>query len=328
MKQLNEIKDWQEMINEIICCDCLEGLSRLPDKCIDCVITSPPYWNVRDYQVDGQIGMEKFLNDYLIKLWNIFNEVMRVLKKEGTCWVNLGDVYGGSGDKEGYKDAKSSSRNGQKISLTKNYMPKCLLQIPARFAIGMADRGWILRNSIIWHKSNAMPSSVLDRLTNKYEYFFFFTKSQKYCFDIDKIRIPYEGGEPRPPGIERNRERGYNSKFGTSRQAMDVEALKMKKKRTPEQNYFRNPKGKIPGDVWTLNLQPSNYSHIAMFPEKLIAPMIAAGCPQDGVVLDPFIGSGTTARVAKDLRRNFMGFELSEKYCKLSEERLRQEVLF
>lgn len=319
---------WEYAINQVVNCDCMEGINKLPENSIDCVVTSPPYWNLRDYSVDGQIGMEKSLNEYLIKLWYLFSELYKKLKPTGTCFVNLGDTYGGSGDKEGYIDNKNTNRNGQKKSLSKNYMSKCLLQIPSRFAIGMTDRQYILRNNIIWHKSNAMPSSVLDRLTNKYEHIFFFTKNQKYYFDIDKIRIPYEGNEPRPPGIVRNREKGYNSKFGTLRREMDMQPKQAKKRRTPEQEYFRNPLGKIPGDVWTLNLQPSKYPHIAMYPEKLIAPLIAAGCPEGGIVLDPFMGMATTAKVAKDLGRNFIGFELNPDYCRISDKRIRQQILF
>jgi DNA modification methylase len=325
MKLLRDIKDWKECINEVICGECLDGLKVIPDCSIDCVVTSPPYWALRDYDVENQLGIESTFQEYLEKLWIIFNEIKRTLKPTGTCWVNLGDTYGGLkiGNTETVKNKNAVTSNFKKDE----GIAKCLCQIPSRFAIGMTDMGFLLRNDIIWHKSNAMPSSVLDRMTNKYEHFFFFTKSTKYNFDIDSIRIPYEGIESRPPGIVREREKGYNSKFGSLRRKMEENGRIFQKRRPPENDCLRNPKGKIPGDVWTLNAQPSSYAHIAMFPQKLIAPMICAGCPVDGIVLDPFMGSWTTARAAKDLGRNFIGFELSKEYCKIGEERLRQEVL-
>ena len=201
--------------------------------------------------------------------------------------------------------------------------------IPERFAIEMCDRGWILRNKIIWHKRNGMPSSVIDRLGNKYEIVYFFSKNTDYYFDLDSIRIPFETDEKRPAGIIREREKGYNTKFGTKTREMEDTARKFGSRRPPSASseYERNPKGKNPGDVWSLNLQPSNEKHIAMFPEKLISPMILSGCPKGGVVCDPFFGAGTTGVVAKKLSRNYIGIELNPKYIKLAERRLAQQVL-
>ena len=300
-------------INKIIQGDALEVLKILPDESVDCMITSPPYWALRDYGVEGQLGLEPTFQEYISKLCGVFDEVKRVLKKEGTCWVNLGDTYGGTGAGQ-YK--------------------KCLLQIPSRFTIAMTERGWILRNTIIWHKKNAMPSSVLDRFSNKYEQVFFFVKNRKYYFDVDSIRIPYELNEKRSNGIGENAEamgsprarvgRQYNSKERTKRRVLEEIARKMGHRRPPENEYDRNPKGKNRGDVWSTTSQPYLEAHFAVFPEKLIEPMILSGCPKGGLVLDIFMGAGTTAVVAKKLGRNYLGIELNPEYVKIVEERLRQ----
>src|SRR3990167_9668060 len=182
--------------DKIIQGDSLEILKTLDDESVDCCITSPPYWNLRDYNTIGQLGLETTFQEYVQKLCDIFDEVKRIIKKEGTCFVNLGDTY--SGNKEGKTDYKVSNylkENSQGIHKKAIIAEKSLCQIPSRFAIVMTDKGWILRNKIIWHKKNAMPSSVLDRFTNKYEQVFFFVKNKKYYFDLDSIRIPFETDE-------------------------------------------------------------------------------------------------------------------------------------
>ena len=322
-------------INTIIHGDALEILKTLPDESIDCCVTSPPYWSLRNYEVDEQIGLEPDFKDYLIKLLDIFCEVKRVLKKNGTCWVNLGDTYFGGGRNAGNKSGNKYKQDTVRGSYNPfdwsgtDYHTKCLLMIPERFAIGMIEQGWLLRNKVIWHKKNAMPSSVIDRLSNKYELVYFFSKNKDYFFDLDSIRVPYETNEKRPDGMVRAREYGYNTKQGTKRRAEEEEAKRFGKRRPPqnEGDYERNKKGKNPGDVWTLTLQPHAIKHIAMFPEKLIRPMIQAGCPPKGVVLDPFMGSGTTACTARGLGRNYIGIELNAEYIKLAEKRLAQQVL-
>lgn len=334
-------------INKIIQGDSLEILKTIPPMSVDCVITSPPYWMLRDYGVEGQFGLEPTYQEYINKLCGMFDEVKRVLKSEGTCWVNLGDCYSSDssyseGGRQGFGNDKIGMMNkskGQFLEATdtermgmkggrlkggKSFQKKSLIMIPERFAIEMMNRGWILRNKIIWHKNNAMPSSVLDRLTNKYEIVYFFTKNTKYHFDIDAIRIPFTTEENRPEGIVRERTMGYNSKLGTKQRNMEEDARKFGSRRPPSatNEYVRNPLGKNPGDVWTLNLQPNKESHIAMFPEKLISPMILAGSPKGGLVLDIFMGAGTTAVVAKKLGRNYLGIELNPEYVKISEERI------
>ena len=327
----------------IICGDSLEVLRGLSDESVDCVITSPPYWGLRDYGVDGQLGLESHFNEYISKLIAIFDEVKRVLKKEGTCWVNLGDTYasgGGASRHKGYHDPKypngrSGSFDEPATNPQKGAQEKSLCQIPSRFAIAMTDNGWILRNIIIWNKLNPMPSSVLDRLTNKYEHVFFFVKNKKYYFDGDSIRVPFETKwEKRDNGPRRNREKGYDSKFnklntkqyntaeGTKTRKQEEMANKLGIRRNPEQVYDRNPLGKNRGDVWSTTSQPYPEAHFAMFPEALIEPMILAGCPKDGLVLDPFFGAGTTGVVAKKLGRHYLGIELNEEYIKIAEKRI------
>lgn len=317
MESLNQLK------NKIVCGDSLEVLKTLPSESIDCAITSPPYWALRDYGVAGQLGLEPTFQEYITKLCDMFDELKRVLKKEGTCWVNLGDTY--SGNKEGKTDNKvsnylkdTSTGIHKKATITE----KCLCQIPSRFAIEMTNRGWILRNTIIWYKKNAMPSSVLDRLTNKYEQVFFFTKDKKYYFELDSIRIPFETDEHRPDGNTRAREKGYNTKLGTKTREQEIQANNFGIRRNPKSAYERNPIGKNPGDVWTLTSEPQKDRHFAMFPQKLITPMILAGSPTQGIVLDIFMGAGTTGLVAKKLGRNYLGIELNPEYIKIAEDRI------
>jgi len=221
MKFLKDIKDWKECINEVVCGDCLGVLKTLPNESVDMVMTSPPYWALRDYGVEGQLGLEPTFQEYINKLCDIFDEVRRVLKKEGTCWVNLGDTYasgikgqGGSGCNLGPTGSQTQLSNaGSRFShkVKTDTVDKCLLQIPSRFAIEMCNRGWILRNEIIWHKPNCMPSSVKDRFTVDFEKIFFFTKSKKYYFETQ-----YEEAltkEKRPSGIVRERTFGYDGKY-------------------------------------------------------------------------------------------------------------------
>lgn len=316
--------------NIIICGDALEELRKLPDEYIDCVITSPPYWRLRDYGVEGQLGIESSFEEYLTKLITIFGEIKRILKFDGTIWVNLGDIYGtGSGKDANRVYGKKSTKKFTRIDGVPKVIgfEKSLLLIPERFAVAMCNHGYLLRNKIIWHKKNAMPSSVLDRLSNKYEMVYFFTKSKRYFFDLDSIRIPYETAENRPDGIVRAREYGYNTKQGTKRRKMEEDSRKFGKRRPPENEYERNPKGKNPGDVWTLTLQPHSDQHIAMFPEKLVLPMIKAGCPKGGIVLDPFCGSGTALAVAQKSGRQYIGIDLNEEYCEMARNKLKQDIL-
>lgn len=291
------------MLNKIIQGDALVELKKLPDQSVDMVMTSPPYWALRDYGVEGQLGLEPTFQEYITKLCDIFDEVKRVLKKEGTCWVNMGDTYGGIGDKGDYKDPKyKEGRNGQSKAINKPATQKSLCQIPSRFAIEMCNRGWILRNEVIWHKPNCMPSSVKDRFTVDFEKIFFFVKSKKYYFETQYDRTKtYD---------ENQRDRD-NTRLNNVPGRTKMNGLKFN-------NYkFRNKRC-----VWRITTKPYKEAHFATYPEELCETPIKAGCPEGGIVLDPFFGAGTTGLVAKKLDRSFVGIELNPEYIKIAEARI------
>jgi len=314
--------------DEIICGNCLEEIKKLHNESIDMCITSPPYWALRDYGVEGQLGLEPTFQEYITKLCDIFDEVKRVLKKDGTCWVNIGDSYSNSGKGGDSKNlyAKRHTEFGKisdirrhgKPTRVKDLPPKSLCNIPARFSIEMQNRGWILRNEIIWHKPNCMPSSARDRFTVDFEKLFFFTKSKRYFFE--KQYEPHQTQENRPDAIIRNREYGYDSKLN----AINKKKYSIRQKRGGNKNPdFRNSQGRNKRCVWSINTHPFPEAHFAVYPEKLIETPIKAGCPKNGIVLDPFFGAGTTGVVAKKLNRNFIGIELNSEYCKIAERRIK-----
>ena len=325
-------------VNKILCGDSLQILKTLPDNSIDCVVTSPPYWALRDYGVEGQLGLEPKFREYITKLCNVFDEVKRILKKEGTCWVNMGDCYAGNmGKKNGWTDNKLGFEKEEAISkgvcLTKNIKivheltQKCLVQIPSRFAIEMTDRGWILRNEIIWHKPNCMPSSVKDRFTVDFEKIYFFTKSKKYCFEqqFEKYSNPINSW-----GRNKFNYRVREVKIGRIKSDQYKASLEELEKYAKNQKSFLRDrlmrpenKGRNMRSVWKIPSHPFKGSHFATFPEKLIETPIKAGCPERGVVLDPFMGAGTTALVALKLNRQFLGIELNPEYIKISQERIK-----
>lgn len=304
-----------EGINKIICGDALIELKKLPNESIDCVITSPPYWALRDYGIKEQLGLETTFQEYIFKLCDIFDEVRRVLKNEGTCWVNIGDTYysdyGGANEgkvnPEQVKQLKSAGRNKTKA---KELPQSCLTLIGSRFAIEMIRREWILRNEIIWYKPNAMPSSAENRFSVDFEKVFFFVKNKKYYFEqqlekslyfeIDKRAItgPSKGG-----------------KAISGRYAIN------------KGSAFRKDGMKNKRCVWKINTHGFPEAHFATFPQALCEIPIKAGCPPNGIVLDPFMGSGSVAVIARHLNRNWLGIELNPAYIKLAEDRLRQEML-
>lgn len=260
--------------------DALEVLRTFESESIDCCITSPPYFLLRDYGIKKQLGHERLYDDYIIKLVTIFQEVNRVLKKTGSCWVVIGDTYENKG----------------------------LLMIPYRFAIEMSRWGWILRNDIIWHKPNATPSSAKDRFTRDYELVFFFVKSHEYYFETQ-----YE------PMIEKYRNR-YNIPFGGTNHKSGQGAFDYSKPR-----YIKpDPRGRIKRSVWNIPTETHSSMHFAVFPEKLVDIIIKSSCPPNGIVLDPFMGSGSTGIVALKNTRKFIGIELNNDYIKIAEDRLKQ----
>jgi site-specific DNA-methyltransferase (adenine-specific) len=285
-----------QCVNRILCGDALSILKKLPAESIDCVVTSPPYWSLRDYGVPGQLGLEASVDQYLIKLLAVLDEVRRVLKPQGTCWVNLGDVY----------STRSSKKGGKHPS-------KCLLQIPSRFALGMTDRGWILRNEIIWHKPNCMPQSVKDRFTVDFEKLFFFVKSRYYYFSQQFEPLRY---------APRLRHSASNANHKAKRRYGDL-FISSINPHTAEASRLRVlARGRNKRCVWKISTRPFYGRHFAVYPEELVETPIRAGCPEGGVILDPFSGSGTTLLVARRLGRNFIGIDLNPKYVRMSEERL------
>ncbi len=309
----------RDYVNKIICGDCLEVIKEMPDESVDMAITSPPYWGLRDYGTGpDQLGLEPTPELYIEHMTEIFSEVKRVLKKEGTLWLNIGDTYGGSGGdhKEWHKNDAGFQGNLMRGCQPKKLMPKCLCMIPERLTWSLIQNGWILRNKIIWFKPNAMPSSVTDRFSNRWEYIFLFSKSQRYFFDLDGVREPHKESS-----IQRDKQ-GYKSSPMKGRYTMPGE----KREGTSDQE-FNNPLGKNPGDVFEINTQPFPEAHFAVFPEKLCEKPIKAGCPEGGIVLDPFCGAGTALYVAKQLRRIFIGIDIKQEYCDMCEERLAQGVL-
>ena len=236
--------------------DVVEHLKKLQDESIDCIVTSPPYYGLRDYGIEGQIGLEETPEKYVEKMSEVFKELKRVLKKTGTFFLNIGDTYGGSMQGYGVKDPNMF-----------NIMPKCLLMIPERLAFTLIQDGWILRNKVIWHKPNHMPSSVKDRFSNSWEYVYFFVKSRRYFFDLDSVREPHTSTPPKP-----NYRRNPNDKARSSTLTP----------RSPTSLISYNLSGKNPGDVdfWSITTRGFHEAHFAVFPEKLIERPIKAGCPQ------------------------------------------------
>lgn len=307
----------QKQSNKIIKGDALKILKTLPSESINCIVTSPPYWALRDYGVKGQLGLEKTFQEYINKLCDIFEEAKRVLKKDGTCFVNMGDSYIGTIPKTA-KDAGKNSIIAKKLASayftggTRNQtLPdKCLAQIPSRFAIEMTNRGWILRNEIIWNKPNCMPSSVKDRFTVDFEKIYFFVKNKKYFFKTQFE--PFESNAYDKARMAKARE-VHGGKWADQSGG----AIK-----TQRAFVAGNKEGRTKRTVWKINTKPFLGAHFATFPEALVEPMIESGCPQGGVVLDPFFGAGTTAVVALKLNRKYLGIELNQEYIKIAKKRI------
>lgn len=317
----------------------LEVLKTLPDASIDCCVTSPPYWGLRNYEHPEQLGNEKHFQTFITNLCNIFDEVQRVLKPEGTCFVNLGDTYNGA------KTGNTNGTHGGTVINKQNHTPdnftkkamgevanKCLLMIPERFAIEMISRGWILRNQIIWHKPNQMPSSAADRFTVDFEKIFFFVKQQKYYFEQQKEpSLTYEN---RPAGVVRDKLYGYDSKQDKVRISLGKKSFSkgqaVGKGIAPSGNgtkdYYEVPFERNMRTVWSICTEPTSDNHFASYPQKLLEVPIKSGCPVGGIVLDPFFGSGTTGVYARKANRDYIGIELNEKYIDIANKKLHDEL--
>ena len=276
-----------------------EILKTLPDCSVDCCITSPPYYGLRDYGVEAQIGLEKTPEEYISRLVSVFREVRRALKPCGTLWVTIGDSH-------------AVSWGGCK--------PKDLIGIPWMLAFALRADGWYLRQDIIWNKPNPMPESVNDRCTKSHEYIFLLSKSGKYYFDNSHIKeiASYDGRkDTRMKGSHKYSQKGvYAHHTPNSFAARGCERWQ----RDEDGNYLRNKRS-----VWTISTEQFHGAHFAVFPQKLILPCILSGCPEHGIVLDPFMGSGTTAVVAMKNLRRYIGCEINREYIKIAEKRIANE---
>jgi DNA modification methylase len=306
-------------MNKIEFGDCRKTMRRWKEQGIKAqtCVTSPPYYGLRDYGHEGQIGLEETPEEYIKAMVDVFRCVLDVLEDDGTLWLNIGDSYSGSGKgPAGNLGATNDERN---MTHTKSSSfvplgckPKDLIGIPWMLAFALRADGWYLRQDIIWHKPNPMPESVQDRCTKAHEYIFLLSKSQKYYYDAKSIQEPladetrtnFQSGS-RSNGI--NKDRNDNDKGERSKNVV-YEA--------------RNKRS-----VWAVNTKPYTGAHFAVFPTELIEPCILAGAPVGGIVLDPFMGSGTTAQVAQTLGRQYLGCELNENYKPLQNKRLSQMSL-
>lgn len=416
-------------LNKIYEGDALAVLKTFPDECVNCCVTSPPYWGLRDYGTEptifggdkncqhdfytvhkkpiggknhkdrppntgskntinnmdvrgkgtysdfcskcnawrGQLGLEPTPELFVEHIAMIFNEVKRVLKKDGTLWLNLGDSYAGGAGRWGGNKNMSDFQTANKGSLTqidiaKKWQhdfikPKDLIGIPWMVAFALRAAGWYLRSDIIWHKPNPMPESVTDRPTKSHEYIFLLSKSKKYYYDADAIKteIKDETILRLQRGVSDNH-KNINGAPGQTPHTMNQprKNIKHKNLQTKGQQAHSMHKARLYGisgtgfdghsghydkngnvigngsankkSVWTVTTKPYKEAHFATFPEALIVDCIKAGCPVDGIVLDPFMGAGTTAIVARKLNRNFIGIELNKEYIKIAENRIEREL--
>jgi DNA modification methylase len=295
--------------------DCRETMRKWKEQGIKAqtCVTSPPYYGLRDYGHEGQIGLEETPEEYIKAMVEVFRCVWDVLEEDGTLWLNIGDSYCGTGSKGDWVDPKNpEGRNGQAVSKTQKlagYKSKDLIGIPWMLAFALRADGWYLRQDIIWHKPNPMPESVQDRCTKAHEYIFLMSKSQKYYYDAEAIKeegvIP-AGTLAAKGSAERQNQKGVNA-------------------RPPEYKEYDGQRNKR--SVWTVTTKPYAGAHFAVFPSDLIEPCVLAGAPVGGIVLDPFMGSGTTAQVAQNLGRQYLGCELNPDYKLLQQKRVAQQSL-
>lgn len=305
--------------------DALAILREMPEASVDCVVTSPPYFGLRDYGVEGQQGAEDTMAEYVAGMVSVFAEVRRVLATDGTCWLNLGDSYSsnpswGRGKSTlGGRPQNAIPRGPRGDGVNRTGVPtKNLLGIPWRVAFALQDDGWWLRNDIIWAKPNGMPESIADRLSTKHEHVFLLTKSARYAFDLDALREPHATAEREGP------RRSYAPGSASS--------MSSKGEHQAMTGAFAglplNSAGRNPGDVWTLPTQPFPDAHFATMPVALAECCVLAGCKTGGIVLDPYSGSGTTGLAATKHGRRYVGIDLNVDYLDLSlRTRLAQTAL-
>lgn len=308
-------------MSKILCGDAAEQLKALPQESVNMCVTSPPYYGLRDYGEQGQIGIEQSPDEYIARLVKVFDEVYRVLAKDGTLWLNIGDSYAGSG--KGPMTLQKNTKNqcvfdmqSRIYEVPKSWSgikPKDLIGIPWMLAFALRNRGWYLRSDIIWYKKNCLPESAKDRPTKTYEHIFLLAKSSKYYFDYKAIQEPIK---------EVSRERYKRGRSSNSKYAGQQGITQERENFADFDQQFRRKR-----DVWEVSTNTYKMDeHFAMFPEKLIEPCILAGSKVGGVVLDPFFGSGTTGAVAKRFGRDFIGIELNARYLAKAKERIDKVI--
>ena len=306
--------------------DAYQYLATLTSKSVQCVVTSPPYWGLRDYGADGQLGLERTPQEYVANMRMIFEQVWRVLKDDGTLWLNLGDSYAGSWGNQSrpghrgkqraitkeqiqnfkpYGNLKNATKTGS-LERTPGLKGKDLVGTPWRVAFALQEDGWYLRQDIIWHKPNPMPESVRDRCTKSHEYIFLLSKSPKYLFNQESILEPFSTADHKG----KTRERGITP------------LTAMKQDRSNSGGFTKNREGRNKRSVWSVCPKPFKGAHFATFPPDLIEPCILAGSNEGDTVLDPFFGAGTTGLVAKKHNRKFIGIEINESYAEMAKKRI------
>lgn len=300
--------------------DALDVLRTLPTASVDCIVTSPPYYGLRDYGTPGQYGLEPTPTAYVETLRVLFAEARRVLADDGTLWLNLGDSYAyppGSTHRQGQTgQRRDCTFTAETIRGTTALPTKNLIGVPWRAAFALQDDGWILRNEVIWYKHNAMPESVTDRVSSRHEHLFLFAKQQRYWFDLDAIREPHTMRPQRRPRGHKERQR-----LGV------LPAQTHSTSQRDEPGVDGHALGRNPGDVWDITTKPFPAAHFAVFPIELPLRCIKAGCKPGGTVLDPFSGSGTTGGAARQLGRKYIGIDLNPAYHDLARDRFAQGVL-
>lgn len=309
------------MIDTVIQSDNLKALRSMPGDSVHCCVTSPPYYGLRDYEIEGQIGREDTPEQYIDRLVEVFREVRRVLRPDGTLWLNIADSYCGTSGKGSYVDPKyPNGRTGQSISLihrVKGCKPKDLIGIPWSLAFALRYDGWYLRNDIIWYKANPMPESIKDRCTRTYEHIFLLAKSKSYYFDAAAIAEPIAAST----AARMKAGRGAIHKYAEGIPGQKAQGInKPRAKGAIPDELIPTMRNKR--DVWQINTVPYRGNHFAAYPPKLAETCILAGSPPGGIVLDPFLGSGTTAYVAKQTGRRYIGIEINAEYCRLARERI------